>query len=121
MTAEEIERDAPVDLARRLARCDLKIREIDLPHAPPRSPRYCLLAELYGALDALSTRIRWVRNQLDTSSWIELRSAGTSHMTGLDWTMIAAYFGVFAALTWWTVLRSRQTAADYFLAGRDLT
>jgi SSS family solute:Na+ symporter len=42
-------------------------------------------------------------------------------MTGLDWTMIAAYFGVLAALTWWTVLRSRQTATDYFLAGRNLT
>jgi len=42
-------------------------------------------------------------------------------MTALDWLMIALYFGVLAALTWWTMQRSRQTAADYFLAGRDLT
>jgi hypothetical protein len=37
VAAEEIERDAAVDLPRRLARSDLKIREIDLPHAPPCS------------------------------------------------------------------------------------
>ena len=42
-------------------------------------------------------------------------------MTALDWTMIAAYFGVLAGLTWWTVLRSHRTAADYFLAGRGLS
>src|ERR671936_1052764 len=41
-------------------------------------------------------------------------------MTALDWTMIAAYFAVLSGLTWWTILRSRQTAADYFLAGRNL-
>src|SRR5437667_8310901 len=34
--------------------------------------------------------------------------------------MIAAYFGVLLALTWWTILRGRQTADDYFLAGRNL-
>ena len=41
-------------------------------------------------------------------------------MTGLDWLMIAAYFGVLLGLTWWSVLRNRNTADDYFLAGRDL-
>src|SRR5437660_4890271 len=34
--------------------------------------------------------------------------------------MIAAYFGVLLGLTWWTILRGRQTADDYFLAGRNL-
>jgi SSS family solute:Na+ symporter len=48
-------------------------------------------------------------------------AGGRGAMTALDWTMIAAYFGVLAGLTWWTVLKSRQTAADYFLAGRDLS
>jgi SSS family solute:Na+ symporter len=42
-------------------------------------------------------------------------------MTSLDWLMIALYFSVLAGLTVWTVLRSRETAADYFLAGRNLT
>ena len=41
-------------------------------------------------------------------------------MTGLDWLMIALYFGLLLGLTWWSVLRSRNTADDYFLAGRDL-
>ena len=41
-------------------------------------------------------------------------------MTTLDWLMIAAYFSVLAGLTWWSISRSRQTADDYFLAGRNL-
>src|ERR671937_970882 len=41
-------------------------------------------------------------------------------MTVLDWLMIAAYFTMLLGLTWWTLLRSRQTADDYFLAGRNL-
>ena len=45
----------------------------------------------------------------------------TSHrMTTLDWVTIALYFGLLAGLTWWSVARSRNTADDYFLAGRDL-
>jgi SSS family solute:Na+ symporter len=44
----------------------------------------------------------------------------TARMTGLDWLMIAVYFGVLLGLTWWSVLRNRNTADDYFLAGRDL-
>jgi SSS family solute:Na+ symporter len=41
-------------------------------------------------------------------------------MTPLDWLTIALYFGLLAGLTWWSVLRNRNTADDYFLAGRDL-
>src|SRR5262245_34539614 len=41
-------------------------------------------------------------------------------MTGLDWFVITVYFGGLAALTWWAVSRNRETADDYFLAGRDL-
>jgi SSS family solute:Na+ symporter len=41
-------------------------------------------------------------------------------MTSLDWLMIALYFGLLLALTWWSALRNRNTADDYFLAGRDL-
>jgi solute:Na+ symporter, SSS family len=41
-------------------------------------------------------------------------------MTALDWLMIAAYFAVLLGLTWWAVGRSRETADDYFLAGRKL-
>jgi solute:Na+ symporter, SSS family len=41
-------------------------------------------------------------------------------MTTLDWVTIALYFGLLAGLTWWAVARNRNTADDYFLAGRDL-
>jgi len=41
-------------------------------------------------------------------------------MVALDWLMIAVYFALLFGLTWWSVARSRNTADDYFLAGRDL-
>lgn len=41
-------------------------------------------------------------------------------MTALDWVMIAAYFGALAGLTAWVVRHNKDTAADYFLASRDL-
>jgi solute:Na+ symporter, SSS family len=41
-------------------------------------------------------------------------------MVALDWLMIALYFALLAGLTWWSVARNRNTADDYFLAGRDL-
>src|SRR5215207_7742635 len=41
-------------------------------------------------------------------------------MATLDWLIILAYFGVLAALTWWVVRTNRDTADDYFLAGRNL-
>src|SRR6476659_11482390 len=41
-------------------------------------------------------------------------------MTTLDWVTSGLYFGPLAGLTWWSVARNRDTADDYFLAGRDL-
>lgn len=41
-------------------------------------------------------------------------------MTSLDWTIIAAYFGLLLGITTWALRKSRDTAADYFLAGRGL-
>jgi SSS family solute:Na+ symporter len=41
-------------------------------------------------------------------------------MTPLDWLMIALYFALLLGLTWWSVRKNRNTADDYFLAGRDL-
>jgi SSS family solute:Na+ symporter len=42
-------------------------------------------------------------------------------MTGLDWIVIAAYFGLLLWLSWWVIRRNRDTADDYFLAGRNLS
>ncbi len=37
-----------------------------------------------------------------------------------DWLAIAAYFGILLGLAWWVILKSKNTADDYFLAGRNL-
>jgi solute:Na+ symporter, SSS family len=41
-------------------------------------------------------------------------------VTPLDWIALAAYFGLLLGLTWWSILRNRDTVDDYFLAGRHL-
>ncbi len=43
-----------------------------------------------------------------------------SLFTGLDWIVIAAYFGILLGITWWSISRNKDTADDYFLAGRHL-
>jgi len=37
-----------------------------------------------------------------------------------DWIAIAAYFTTILLVAWWVILRSKDTADDYFLAGRNL-
>ena len=41
-------------------------------------------------------------------------------MTSWDWLIILLYFGLLLGLTWWVARRNKDTAADYFLAGRNL-
>ena len=41
-------------------------------------------------------------------------------MNWLDWLVIAGYFSALAALAWWVIRRNKDTADDYFLAGRNL-
>jgi SSS family solute:Na+ symporter len=41
-------------------------------------------------------------------------------MVALDWLVIAAYFGLLLLLAWWVIRQSKDTADDYFLAGRHL-
>ncbi len=50
---------------------------------------------------------------------IAAASAGPT-LAGLDWLMIALYFGILLGVAWWVVRKSKDTAADYFLAGRNL-
>jgi SSS family solute:Na+ symporter len=38
----------------------------------------------------------------------------------IDWWVIAGYFGLLLALSWWVMLRNRETSADYFLASHSL-
>src|SRR2546429_8719569 len=43
-----------------------------------------------------------------------------SQITGVDWIVIAIYFGILLSVAWWVVKRSKDSATDYFLAGRKL-
>ena len=42
-------------------------------------------------------------------------------MTTIDWLMILAYFTLLFGVNWWAMRRRRDTADDYFLAGRNLS
>jgi SSS family solute:Na+ symporter len=43
-----------------------------------------------------------------------------SQITPIDWVVIAIYFGILLTVAWWVVKRGKDSAADYFLAGRNL-
>ena len=43
-----------------------------------------------------------------------------SQITSIDWTVIAIYFGILLGVAWWVVKKGKDSAADYFLAGRNL-
>jgi Na+/proline symporter len=60
-------------------------------------------------------------NTLSPTFFLSLQSTpAKSHITGLDWLMIALYFGILLCVAWWVVRKGKDTAADYFLAGRNL-
>src|SRR5262245_35433258 len=41
-------------------------------------------------------------------------------MESLDWVVVAGYFALVVGLAWWVILKQKDTATDYFLAGRHL-
>lgn len=41
-------------------------------------------------------------------------------MQSLDWGIIAGYFVLLLGVAWWVIARQKDTAKDYFLAGRHL-
>src|ERR1700692_4577199 len=48
-------------------------------------------------------------------------AAGGSTLTGVDWFAIACYFAILICVAWWVISRRKDNAADYFLAGRNLS
>src|SRR3974390_228317 len=54
------------------------------------------------------------------SPFLAVAQPGTSTLTAIDWVAIAIYFGILFCVAWWVVTRRKDTAADYFLAGRNL-
>ena len=50
-----------------------------------------------------------------------LASASPASALGLlDWLVIAGYFALLLGISWWVILKRKDTAEDYFLAGRNL-
>ena len=41
-------------------------------------------------------------------------------MEKLDWIVLAFYFALLIGVAWWVISKNKKTAADYFLAGRNL-
>ena len=50
----------------------------------------------------------------------QLLAQASGSLTQVDWIVILAYFGILAGIAWWVILKSKDTADDYFLAGRNL-
>jgi SSS family solute:Na+ symporter len=48
-------------------------------------------------------------------------AAAQATMTAIDWVMIGLYFAILLGVAWWVVRKNKDTAADYFLAGRNLS
>lgn len=44
-----------------------------------------------------------------------------STLTGLDWLVVGTYFGLLLAMALWVIRKGKETADDYFLAGRNLS
>jgi SSS family solute:Na+ symporter len=49
-----------------------------------------------------------------------LAASSTGVLQTIDWVMIAAYFAILLAISWWVIRKNKDTASDYFLAGRNL-
>lgn len=43
-----------------------------------------------------------------------------NRLTSIDWVVVAAYFSILLCVATWVVRKSKNSAADYFLAGRNL-
>jgi len=57
---------------------------------------------------------------IPTIALLAVTVTGKTRITALDWLMIALYFCILLAVAWWVILRRKDEAADYFLAGRNL-
>src|SRR5580700_5903059 len=51
---------------------------------------------------------------------LAMATASASTLTGIDWLAIAVYFGLLLGVASWVVRKAKDTATDYFLAGRNL-
>jgi len=55
-----------------------------------------------------------------TPALLLLSATRASRITALDWLTIAIYFGILLGVATWVIRRAKDSATDYFLAGRNL-
>ena len=51
---------------------------------------------------------------------VHTTATAVSHITTIDWVVIAVYFGILLGVAWWVVRKGKDSTTDYFLAGRNL-
>jgi len=44
----------------------------------------------------------------------------STRLTAIDWLVIALYFSILLGVATWVVRKAKDSATDYFLAGRNL-
>jgi solute:Na+ symporter, SSS family len=49
-----------------------------------------------------------------------LTTPASTQLSEIDWIVIAIYFAILLVVAWWVVRKGKDSAADYFLAGRNL-
>lgn len=49
-----------------------------------------------------------------------LAATSSTQLSEVDWIVIAIYFAILLIVAWWVVKKGKDSAADYFLAGRNL-
>jgi solute:Na+ symporter, SSS family len=52
---------------------------------------------------------------------VTICTESNSSLTMLDWTIIGGYFSMLFGVAWWVVGKNKETADDFFLAGRNLS
>jgi SSS family solute:Na+ symporter len=71
--------------------------------------------------EAAAAQVESGSSLVDASPATLSGQADESALTGVDWLAIVAYFSVLLGVAWWVIRRGKDTADDYFLAGRNLS
>jgi SSS family solute:Na+ symporter len=72
------------------------------------------------ALDTDSANGQSATTAAASSPTATVSTAKSSALETLDWAVIGGYFALLFGITWISILRNKDTADDYFLAGRNL-
>ena len=80
----------------------------------------CLKIDGQSQVGDIKNQLRWNEAYYGMNCTDDTFRPNVSAMATLDWVMIGGYFTLLLGVAWWVVRKSKDTAADYFLAGRNL-